>query len=201
MIKKRLLRVLCLYEAMGGASILSGRDVTEEDMLILMHAYTCVTRGVHNREVFESIVQRDEFRDDIENGVAKLLEELSQWASVLPTNGADDEKGGDAPTAREIVGLLVVGCRLPPSYVLDEMELWEASVYIGGLNHMHRRTLEEQRLFTYVGLMPHIDTRQGAVRPEDIITFPWEAGRSAGADFVENNYDALSKLLNSKEKV
>lgn len=195
---KQSIRILALYEAMGGTSILSGKELTHSDITHLLHAYVCVKSGTAVSEsVLNEVMSDTEKGEDLMGEIESFLTELSVWGELV----AKGEERGDVDTADmtviSVIGMLVVECGISPKYVMDEMELWEIAVYIGGLNERQKKHLEEKRIFTFLGMSPLLGNSSKNLTPQDVIKFPWDDDTNNDAQaFVEQNYNELHKILN-----
>lgn len=196
---KQTIRILTLHEAMGGASIFSGKALTEEDMLKLMHAFACVKHGVVSKEALDIVLTEERFATEITEGVETLLRDINLYSEVIATTKEQVSQDTEEVTLSDVVGLLVAEGGIAPSYVLDDMELWEIPMYVNGINARMRKHLEEQRLFAFIGVSPWLDNKGGAKSPKDILHFAWDEEGTDADKFLENNYDDIYRLLNGKE--
>lgn len=201
--KVGVLRVLALHEQLGGRSLFSAGELTDEDAVSLMYAYTCLSAGIHSRGVFNDTMKTAKFQNMISDGVGEIIKELTLWGEVMDKGGAgrkrSDGEDEDPPTVSDVVGILVSECGLSPEYVMDEMALWEIPIYLNGLFHKTRSRMEEQRLFAFIGLTPWLDKSGRVSKPSDLLTFPWEKDAGSSKSFVEEHYKSLHKLLDGKE--
>lgn len=198
--KVGVLRVLALHEQLGGRSLFSVGELTDEDAYSLMYAYTCLAAGIHSRDVFNDMMKTPKFQNTISDGVGEIVKELTLWGEVMSKGEASEKQTDeeeDPPTVSDVVGILVSECGLSPEYVMDEMALWEIPIYLNGLFHKVKSRMEEQRLFAFIGLTPWLDKSGRVSKPSDLLTFPWENEKSKS--FVEEHYKSLHKLLDGKE--
>ena len=115
--------------------------------------------------------------------MAKEAKELArELASLQQYSGLDtrdersevrDEKS-EVRTLTDVVTELLTESVVPADYLLERAELWELTIYIDATQRKRQQRLERQRLWSYMGLLPHIDSKQ-IKRPEDLIPFAWDA--------------------------
>ena len=60
----------------------------------------------------------------------------------------------------QMIPILVVDCGLDINYVLNEMQYTDIDLYIKYKDDKERSKLEEKRLFTYMTVLPHIDSKK-----------------------------------------
>ncbi|BDE81772.1 hypothetical protein [Porphyromonas somerae] len=195
---KQSIRILALYEAMGGTSILSGKELTHSDITHLLHAYVCVkgekavSVSVLN-EIMSDTKKGGELMDEIDG----FLAEQSVWGELITKDASKSDVSTSDMTVTSVIGMLVAECGISPKYVMDEMELWEIAVYVGGLNEKQKKHLEEKRIFTFLGMSPLLGNSSKNLTPQDVIKFPWDDDTNNDAQaFVEQNYNELHKILN-----
>ena len=80
---------------------------------------------------------------------------------------------GDGYRMRDLASDLIVSGGLDPHYVMDELEISDIPALVRALDRRKREGMESQRLWTFLAVAPHIDTRKiRTVR--DFYVFPWE---------------------------
>lgn len=195
---RQSIRILALYEAMGGTSILSGGTLTDEDITLLLHSYLCVKSGkAVSDSTLEEIISDTKSCTELMGEVEDFLSEQSVWSELVKKSTNGDQSDATSITISSVAGLLVVECGMSPKYVMDEMELWEVAIYVGGLNEKQKKRLEEKRLFTFIGMSPWLGDSGKKLTPQDVIKFPWDDDTPSDSQaFVEQNYNELHKILN-----
>ena len=76
-------------------------------------------------------------------------------------------------TLTDVVTELLTESVVPADYLLERAELWELTIYIEATQRKRQQRLERERLWTYMRLLPHIDSKQ-IRRPEDLLPFSWD---------------------------
>ena len=74
---------------------------------------------------------------------------------------------------KDLAALLVIQGGLDVNYVLNELSLNDIPLYIQALNDKQRERMEEQRLWTFISILPHVDSKK-LKTPADLYPFPWE---------------------------
>ena len=68
---------------------------------------------------------------------------------------------------------LIIDYHMDAHYVMYEMNIWEIEPLYGAADAMVKRRYEEERLWAYIDIMPHIDGKK-VKGPETLLPFPWE---------------------------
>ncbi len=125
------------------------------------------------------ILTFEEFQNIAENEkqFASMIKELEKANKVLEQFARSDEQGSggiqDAPQyIKDLAGMLIMS-GLDAHFVLDEMEISDIPVFIEAYEKKKREDMEASRLWTFLSVAPHIDTKK--IRSvEDFFLFPWE---------------------------
>jgi len=98
----------------------------------------------------------------------------------------------------QMIPILVVDCGLDINYVLNEMQYTDIDLYIRYKDDKERTKLEEKRLFTYLTVLPHIDSKKCPI--EKFLPFQWEEKekKEKGLKEIEMNQHKLQEFLKSK---
>ena len=112
--------------------------------------------------------------------LARELAALQQY-SQQPTANSQEPRASQQPTAKsqeprtltDVVTELLTEGVVPADYLLERAELWELTIYIDATQRKRQQRLERERLWSYMGLLPHIDSKK-IKRPEDLIPFSWD---------------------------
>ena len=73
---------------------------------------------------------------------------------------------------KDLVSMLILE-GLDIDYVLNRMSINDISMYVEAYERKKKETLESQRLWTYISILPHIDGKK-IKSPQDLYPFPWE---------------------------
>lgn len=111
-------------------------------------------------------------------------------------NGEDDTK---EVTMTDVVASLIMQYHLDPNYVMDRMQLWEIKPYFKCAENLKKAEMVEKRFWTYLTVMPHIDTKK-CKSPEKLVPFAWEAKEKSTAAMkdLKNNMKGIKTLIGQK---
>lgn len=107
--------------------------------------------------------------------LARELAALQQYSKVEARDERLEvrEEQVEVRTLTDVVTELLTEGVVPADYLLERAELWELTIYIEATQRKRQQRLERERLWSYMGLLPHIDSKQ-IKRPEDLIPFSWD---------------------------
>lgn len=107
--------------------------------------------------------------------LARELASLHQYSKVDTRDERLEvrEKQAEVRTLTDVVTELLTDGVVPADYLLERAELWELTIYIEATQRKRQQRLERERLWSYMGLLPHIDSKK-IKRPEDLIPFAWD---------------------------
>ena len=101
---------------------------------------------------------------------------------------------------KDLAALLVIQGGLDVNYVLNELSLNDIPLYIQALNDKQRERMEEQRLWTFISILPHVDSKK-LKTPADLYPIPWELKEKEieREKHVEEGVKMLDNILDNKE--
>lgn len=107
--------------------------------------------------------------------LARELSSLQQYSKVEARDERLEvrEEQAEVRTLTDVVTELLTEGVVPADYLLERAELWELTIYIDATQRKRQQRLERERLWSYMGLLPHIDSKK-IKRPEDLIPFSWD---------------------------
>lgn len=168
-------RDLLRYERLLGRSIFA----EEPDGATLIY---CTTPEAYTRYTLEewsrTTLGASAFMAEEAKELARELSALQQYSGLdtrderLEVRETRDE-GSEVRTLTDVVTELLTESVVPADYLLERAELWELTIYIGATQRKRQQRLERERLWSYMGLLPHIDSKQ-IKRPEDLLPFSWD---------------------------
>ena len=168
-------RDLLRYERLLGRSIFAD----EPDGATLIY---CTTPEAYTRYTLEewsrTTLGASAFMAKEAKELARELASLQQYSRVgarEENSEAREERLEDREvrTLTDVVTELLTESVVPADYLLERAELWELTIYIEATQRKRQQRLERERLWTYMGLLPHIDSKQ-IKRPEDLLPFAWD---------------------------
>ena len=144
--------------------------------------------------------------------ISKNLFEQSQTVcevfNQFKNTGTEEENTRDTVEGKEsrgtyvkdLAALLVIQGGLDVNYVLNELSLNDIPLYIQALNDKQRERMEEQRLWTFISILPHVDSKK-LKTPADLYPFPWELKEKEieREKHVEEGVKMLDNILDNKE--
>ena len=166
-------RDLLRYERLLGRSIFAD----EPDGATLIY---CTTPEAYTRYTLQewsrTTLGASAFMAKEAKELARELASLQQYSKVEAREESLEVRDEDAEvrTLTDIVTELLTESVVPADYLLERAELWELTIYIEATQRKRQQRLERERLWSYMGLLPHIDSKQ-IKRPEDLIPFSWDA--------------------------
>lgn len=129
-----------------------------------------------------------------EKQLSVMIKEIEKANLVLEqfsrgTTAQNVENSGESPYIKELVGMLVMS-GLDAHYVMNEMEISDIPIFVEAYEKKKREEMEASRLWTFLSIIPHIDTKK-VKSPKDLMMFPWEEEEAQKA--------AEATLLRDKE--
>lgn len=112
-----------------------------------------------------------------EKQFATMIKEIEKVNNVLEQFTQSGKSGSveaieGAQYIKDLAGMLILS-GLDAHYVMDEMDISDIPVFIEAYEKKKREEMEASRLWTFLSVAPHIDTKK--IRSvEDFFLFPWE---------------------------
>ena len=131
---------------------------------------------------------------------AGLSEAVLLWSQYIPRsdegNGsAEPAEGSDAVFVGDVVADLIVSGGVSASWAYEEMGFLELDALQRALVRKQRYDLEDRRLWTFLGMLPHLGGNS-VKRPEDLYPFPWEGvSRGNSRGFSDEDLEARLEAL------
>ena len=184
------LRAVCLYEQITARSfstldLSDGADVEALSYALWYYATDEVQTLDRWRLALEAPSLAKHLARELER-VLSLLEQLSVQRAYASSGSDGDEKAG---YMTPIITRLAYS--LGADFVLNQMELWELPHYLESEEQRRRQELEQQRLFTWLYMLPHL-SKDSAQSAEELLPFPWEAERKEAEHQID--LDVLGQL-------
>lgn len=195
------IKSICMYERLSGKSFF---NFMEEDMGMLLYCSFYVTNNVEIR--YETFIGMLEVEDITKWAVDKYKNILEVIQQFKPSEEEDTEVEGNPEedikklTMTDMATSLIIDYHMDAHYVMYEMRLWEIEPMYRACEAAIRRRYEEERLWTYIDVMPHIDGKK-IKGPADLLPFPWEKDSKTKAqeDLKKNSAAAVAFLTRKKE--
>lgn len=170
-------RDLLRYERLLGRSIFA----EEPDGATLIY---CTTPEAYTRYTLEewsrTTLGASAFMAEEARELARELSALQQYSKVEARDERLEtrEEQAEVRTLTDVVTELLTESVVPADYLLERAELWELTIYIEATQRKRQQRLERERLWSYMGLLPHIDSKK-IKRPEDLLPFAWDDNNRA----------------------
>ena len=159
---------MCLFEQMRNKSFF---ECNEEDALFVMYVAFIANNDLNmTYEVFLNMLEDRK----VLGWIQRELEKNNKYNDQFNQAVADIKESSDEVVfVSQLAAQLIVGYGLPPDYVMNQMELWEFKEYFKAAEYRKKEQLTEQRLWTYLTILPQVDSKK-LKSPEQLIQFPWE---------------------------
>ena len=167
---KMTVKSICMFERLAKKSFFKFVD---EDIPLLMYAIFYTSNSLDIKfETFVGILENPQIARWAATKFTDLLEVNRQF------NGEEEKveaKEGEenTMTMTDIATSLIIDYHMDAHYVMYEMSVWEIEPLFKACDAMVKKHYEEQRLWSYIEVMPHIDGKK-VKGPESLLPFPWE---------------------------
>ena len=193
-------KVMCAYEALTGRPFL--KIETPDDIIHLFYCSLVINNEEFENmefDTFQYLIADQEVADWMTGEYIKIGQYLNQFKTDI---GFEDDEDDDKKSKKvfymlDAISGLIVRMGLDPVYVMYRMEEWEITYYYRMMQDMDRDRLTEERLWTYLQVLPHVGKKLGG--PEKLLPFPWENSDKKRMKELENNTAAAVAFL-SKQK-
>lgn len=198
-------KVMCAYESMTGKPFL--KIETDEDIRYLFYCSLVVNNEEFETleyDVFEYLLHDQEVVDWLSAEYIKIGKYLAQFKAGIgdfDEDGLDKEDGKKEETKvfymLEAITGLIVKMGMDPHYVMYDMAEWEISYYYRMMQEQERNRLTEERLWTYLQVLPHVG--KGLSSPDKLLPFPWENPKKKIEDKMNKDTAAAVAFLGGKK--
>ena len=186
------IKAICMYERLSGRSFF---DFAEEDIAMLLYCTFYVSNDIEIKySIFEGILENPQFATWAASKYNDILEVMKQFKKE------GNEGGGESGTTKmmmtDLATSLIVDYHVDAHYVMYEMNIWEVEPLYEACDTMVKKRYEEERLWTYIQVLPQIDGKK-IKGPDQLIPFPWEKEvkkKKAEKDLKNNTY-AVKNLI------
>ena len=189
---------IMMWERMFGGNFFTMDQ--EEGLSELIYCLFCTS----NPQVvlkYKTFVGMVEGNQKIAKWVGEKMKEIMDFMGQFPVEEEDDEE--ISPEAKEetkklsitdMATSLIVDYGVGADYVMNEMQVWEISSFYKAAESRVKRRYEENRLWTYMQLLPHMSSKHSET-PDKFMPFPWEKNEKkiddktakAAYEFLTNN--------------
>lgn len=168
-----------------------------DELVKLLYCLVLVNNNVvFTLEEFQTIVEN-------EKQFSAMMKEIEKANVVLAQFSHPTENNTQGPAVgpqylKDLAGMLIMS-GMDAGYVMNDMEISDIPVFVESYERRKREDMEAQRLWTFLSVAPHIDTKKLRTA-EDFFAFPWEqAERKRKAEVVmKKNTDEFYRFLDGE---
>ena len=156
------------------------------------------------QETVEFLFTDEKFVEEINSRLQQIFLFESQFFNnqdinkeIHTENNTQNKEESNKVYIYQLAPILVMDCNLDINYVLNEMHYSEIDSYIKYRDDKNKNRLEEKRLFTYLTIMPHINSKKLSVN--ELLPFSWEKEEKEkeGLKVIDTHKDKLHQFMNS----
>ena len=173
---KLTIKAIVMYEHLIGAPY-SEFSATEEELCTLLYCAQCCSgeSRVTFEKFKETISLATKATEKLYKDIVRESQFITQFDKIKKEEEVECETEEQSDKHKsicvtDIAAILVVQGGLNPQFVYNDMELWMIPTFIDAISEKERKTLTNDRLWTYLSLFP----RGSFKTPDDMWTFPWE---------------------------
>ena len=169
---KLSVKAICMYERLSGKSFF---DFENEDIGMLLYCTFYTSNELEIKyETFIGILDNEQIANWMVLKYKDILGVVQQFPKKENTDTVANKTDDDMKmTMTDLATSLIIDYHMDAHYVMYEMNIWEIEPLYGAADAMVKRRYEEERLWAYVDIMPHIDGKM-VKGPESLLPFPWE---------------------------
>lgn len=198
------IKSLVLFERLTKTSFQNFNGTIEQIIPLL---YCMLVANNTFKETYENTIKYlfsdEKFLKVLSDKLEKLLKYEEQFnasiENIIKENAVElnVEKENKAIFISQLIPILVSDCNLDINYIMNEMNYTEIDSYINYRDTKYKSNLEEKRLFTYLSIIPHIDTKKCSM--QQLLPFDWEIEhkKEQGLKTIEQDKHKLDEFLKS----
>lgn len=174
-------------------------DYTDQDDVdtLLYTTTICNNEGMmHTFDIFRKTLSNDKLVREMVLKLERETEFLNQFQKKQEEN--KDHTDEPLGMISDIVSTLIMS-GLDAHYILNEMDLCDLPLYVKAYECKKKEQMESDRLWTYLTILPHVDSKK-LPSARDLYIFPWEeeeVKKNAERAIKENEAD-LKKFLSGE---
>ena len=163
---------ICYFEKITGKSFFS---FSEEDVMYLLYACFLInnpeTKISYN--VFMGIMQNEQIAKWASTQFQDALSLVHQFNKSIDEQKEEKFSMEQTSNMTDFATSLIIDYGMDAKYVMYEMDIWELEEYFEAVNTHIKRDMEMERFWTYIKVLPHIDSKK-CKSPEALVPFDWE---------------------------
>lgn len=171
----------------------------KEDIASLLYTmYLDASGKLYEYDVFKQVLDDKEVLKAMSSTLKKIMSIMIQFKKneKLKEGGIQEKK---PETIGSIVAMLVMS-GLDANYALNDMELCDLPMYIDAYERKKREEMESCRLWTYLSMLPHIDSKCMNNGVRDLITFPWEKVSDEEKEIKNEEIEQFEEFMKKGEE-
>ena len=167
------IKSICMFERLSGKSFFKFEDV--DIPTLLYTSFYCSNDLDIKMETFMGLMENEQIARWAANKYADILGVMQQFAKEPQPEDDDKQEEGEekVTTMTDLANSLIIDYGVDAHYVMYEMDVWEIEKMYEVVQTKIQNHYEEERLWTYLNIMPHIDGKK-LNKPEKLLPFPWE---------------------------
>lgn len=189
------LKSICYFEKITGVSFFK---FTDEHVLYLIYATFLVNNPQTkiSYSVFEGIMHNPQIAKWAISQFDDAIKLIQQFNQTIEENKDDKFSMEQTNTMTDFATSLVIDYGMDVNYVMYQMDIWEIGEFFEAVNTHIRRKMEYDRFWTYMQVMPHIDTKK-CKSPDKLLPFDWEKEEKKNKQDKElqNNMFAIKNMI------
>lgn len=191
---KITLKNIIRWEQITGKSFFDMDYSSEEDIQYLL--YVCDNSNV-TFDVFKEVFKNRKVVREMIKGISRCLSISSQFMPKSEESDKSKGEDGDKGYMKDIISFLIVS-GIDPHFVMEEMDIQDLPLLAKSLETKRRTELEDKRTFTFLTMLPHMDTSKLKNGVEDILSFPWDNEEEEKIEVMSE--EEFEKIMNQYKK-
>lgn len=189
------IKSICYFEKITGKSFFK---FSEEDALYLMYS-TFLTNNPDTNisfTVFVGILNNEQISKWITTKFQDILNVIYQFNKAQEGTKEDKFSMEQTSTMTDFATSLIIDYGMNAEYVMYKMDIWELEEYFEAVNTHIKREMENERFWTYIKILPHIDSKK-CKSPEALVPFDWEkeTKKKKAEEGLKNNEYAIKNMI------
>lgn len=170
---KLTIKSIIRWEQLCGKSFSLMDYSNKDDVEALLYTVTmCNNPGItYTFDVFRQTLVSEKITRKL--GMSLELETVVLNQFQKKQEATTDDNESSLGMIGDIISTLILS-GLSADYVLNQMELCDLPMYLDAYERKKKEHMEEGRMWTYLSILPHIDSSKMRHGAKDLITFPWE---------------------------
>lgn len=156
-----------------------------DDLLKLMYCIVLSNNPeVFTYEEFLELIKSKKISKTISDKLSTEIKLIDLFANKEVKEVTEEQPEREVIFIKDIAAILVVNVGLDINFVMNEMSINDISLYMEAYNKSVKQQMESSRLWTYLSVIPHIDTSK-INSPSKFYPLPWELEKQLEQDKTE----------------